>query len=575
MQYSKTYASIRLGRVVDDHWLVFFRIRGTEGIDEEFLTLGLEYIAAWGKGRTIIGSLAFETYVFWFVENCLINERLAPEYAVEVEVKAVIEKEYVTQEVVETVCNTVDPVLQSPEDKVDRIGDWAVHLDKFCGVNGLESVFERANLLGFDHSREKLDMMSISFEDNFSPYYNIRMYDDGVGWKYKFDIGGGSVKTSYLESLGLVKEKDGNNALQTFLKILSDESFRSDQPIYFNYEWIAEEFFDVYNEPARLEEFIIKYARILIMRPCYIGIGPLNYILVRDWGDLDINVYEFMSIPLIVNNLLGSFVFKNGGGTVFELEQFIVAADSIYEGTKKPSKILQSVFGLLECIGVSQVYLHEFVTAEWRAELVGTSNVLDYCNLRMYRDRESSFDLYYTELMVCCALDSSPKDYLDKVDYFSPKRRKIRNKKKEDKRLGYMVYDEEGMAFITKAAKYKDIVVKAVDCAVQSTLVDESPEFKDFVVKRIILGGCYSKFGSTRWLAEARYPLGDPIDMSTFEKFMDTCAEYVEDLIRRGVYDRDIFVSSELMSYLRMARLTSVWGRACFSYSGMTLEDLG
>jgi len=571
---SETYVFERMGRVIDNRWLIFFGLKKEGDVKKEFLTLGLEYITAWARKRIIIGSRAFETYVFWFVEHYLICEGIEIMEAKEVVVNAPIEKVCTSHLAVEVEYKFVVAVAAPNEEKVDRIGDWAVHVDQVCGLQGLQSVKGKMESLGFDDSYETLDGIQVAFEDYFTPYFDVRVFDDRIGWKFKIDVGNGSVKGSYLGSLGLSDGKDSGEAFRVFNRYLNDVSFQSDRPIYFNYEWIAEEFFEAYEDSAKLEEFIIKYARILIMRPCYIGTGPLSYILIRDWGDLDINVYEFMSVPILVNNLLGSFVVKNGGGDLSDLDCFVEDAVNTYERCKKPSKILSSVLGLLNLIGVSRVYLSDFLTLGWRSELVGASKVLGYCNYGMYHDEEVSFDFYYNELLVCCSLDSSPREYLEKVDYYSPVKRKVRNKKRGNLNMGGMSYDQDGESFIVKSTRYKDVVMRACEQAVHSTLVDEKPGFIYFILKRLVLSGCYSDINLNCWLSEFRRPMGGDVQLSSFREFVDSCAQYVDDLVRRGIYDRDIFTNSELMSYLRMSRLAAVWGRSCLAYFGVVVRGL-
>jgi hypothetical protein len=567
---------------------VYFSCHSDSHFKEKYRVLGLDYLQAWEKGRVLKGQKLMEVSVFEFVEEKIIKAGIPVQFAHVKIMEQLVENNHEQYEAVEVVLPK-----QSNEERGSLSGRCTISriielLNIREGMIDKQAVLNRIKELGLNRKKSKHFKVEDSVFSSRVPFGDVFFSGYDIGWDFCLEsVNGHNRLLFYKEKLGL-EDLNCSQAQLEFESLVLKKSDKQIRSFAFSYFWVWDEYLESSKDAAKLEKFILKYARLLCMTPRYVGPGLLDYIMVESTLGRTLTVYEFFSIPIIVNQILGHYVYNVGGGS---LEELICYLDGLVDEGVDMSifkNTLIGVFSPLIEIGVKSLFLNNLYVQENSLLNFGSGQFLNFMHRSLFFLLSGSFECYYFRLLKLSLDNDRMSDKLNISDRILSEDGYITEKESQghtvnDDVIGYdfrhrwaaAIYQDGNFYHENLPQKYKDdnAIIGASVEARTSLLVDESLSFISMIVKRNILENWRGAGLFDIEFSEYRDPGGSLISLVSKEEYLLSCFKYVSGLVRRGLLNFEDLSRSQL-SVIEV-QMSFFWDRTCLCYFGNVSLDLG
>jgi len=551
-----------------------FGIDTEEELYEEFITLGFEYIRAWGRLRVIVGEYHIERCVYWFLEKYMLSPKLKPQEAVVRQSSSFVEKEHVINTVTVVECEEVGLEEVDSVICVDSVASLDIILQEKSEITSVESVcvkLEGSNRIEVENEIFNKDKKVYHLGTDMDDVY---IYKDGYGWKFKFVGESRNEAKEYFRALGLDIGVKGNRVKDIFRTYINLPLCDPQKPLFFSYSWIMDEYREACTDSRLKERFVIKYSRILSMRPCYVRGDPAEYLLLESDGSDVMTVDDFMVLPVVVNRILSHFAYDSLDGNLNDLFDYIDSVIFLEGNCSRLYEYLLNSLGVLSVIGYKEIKIEFFFKILGGSRYKMTDIEKDIYKSQIFKGNIGSYELYNRRLLEMCSLTGGVYKYDTRYSKMKSSEEitfKQRNRKGKvkfgigtlDKTSFDLILAKKGHGF-DRELFYYDVIKEASCCARHSTLVDESESFVHMMCKREILTLCNDNVLSGDWFIEYVFPSGPDLSLVNKTVFLLSCGVYVQYLI-------SIDDSLGSFGFLALGRrvhqgMSDYWGRCCLEF---------
>jgi hypothetical protein len=524
---------------------IYFSCHSDSHFKEKYLSVGLEYLQAWGKRKILRGQTLMEKTVIAFVRKFVVEAGLRVQVAQEINVVPFEEKNFVKYEALEIPLTQQDVVSEGKICGPCSITNLIDRLKLRGGVSDQKDLRNKLGELGFGRKKKNyeernrsIDISSFSADDMFFSGFDI-------GWNFliKFKPGK-SGPLLYKDELRLGKQ-DVNEACIKFKSLIGREPKKKKGSFFFSYSWVWDEYLRSSDDAISLEKFVIKYSELLSKQPIYVGPGFLDYIMKDVPESPLLTVHDFFSIPVLINQVLSYYVLSVGSGSLCELERYII---DLVQGFESPPVLRELLIGVVksfELMRVDSLYLYKVYARDSLVDYPVDEKLQSFTHRTLFLDIKGSFECYYFRLLGLL---------LDKKG--------LRNKGKYHKAFysdsvifgndgpGYVKigeystyntdFDRQSLVFkefkvfggrIPRHFRVKNAVFCATFESQRFSLFEESNSFISMITKRFVLDALrlIKKFD----LGYDAYcdPGGSSIDTTSKPRFNDSCRGYVDWLV--------------------------------------------